>query len=139
MGKVQIPPYVSDWIEIYLRNKPLLVRGFWASFFAYQAFIAHKTFSKKSVKPATTVTTPSDDTDAKLAKGSKKGKKKRISGDVDAVFLARFSRIFKIIVPSFACKESGLLCLFSGFLLGRTGLSLYVADLDGRIVSALVR
>jgi ATP-binding cassette subfamily D (ALD) long-chain fatty acid import protein len=71
----------------------------------------------------------------------RKGGKKRskVVGEVDSVFVARFSRIFKIIVPGVTSKEFWLLTLFSGFLLGRTGLSLYVAELDGQIVSALVR
>ncbi|RKO97543.1 hypothetical protein CXG81DRAFT_10979 [Caulochytrium protostelioides] len=43
------------------------------------------------------------------------------------------------MIPSVRTKEFGLLSLFSGFLLLRTLLSLYVAQLDGAIVSALVR
>jgi ATP-binding cassette, subfamily D (ALD), peroxisomal long-chain fatty acid import protein len=72
---------------------------------------------------------------------SKKSKRKRkqISGDVDYVFLERFKKLFKIIVPGIRSKESMLLMLFSSFLIGRTALSLFVADLDGRITSALVQ
>ncbi|KAJ3334989.1 hypothetical protein HDU91_002415, partial [Kappamyces sp. JEL0680] len=134
--KVQIPPHIQEWIKVYSQHKGNLARGFWAVAAIYLSWSVKKTFTKKPVK-SSTLAVGADDENAKLA--GKKGKKKRISGDVDAVFLARFQRIFKIIVPSLASKEFGLLCLFSGFLLGRTGLSIYVADLDGRIVSALVR
>ena len=41
---------------------------------------------------------------------------KKVSGEVDAIFLARFKRIFKILVPSVKSKEFWLLGLFSGFL-----------------------
>jgi ATP-binding cassette subfamily D (ALD) long-chain fatty acid import protein len=76
----------------------------------------------------------------------KKGKKPKISGDVDKVFFARFLKLFRIICPP-GSKEFFLLYnlqfnvsgIFSAFLLGRTALSLFVADLDGRITSALVR
>ncbi|KAI8996014.1 ABC transporter transmembrane region 2-domain-containing protein [Gaertneriomyces semiglobifer] len=59
--------------------------------------------------------------------------------DVDALFFKRLARLLKIIIPGVSSKEFWLLNLFSGFLLGRTVLSLYIAELDGRIVSALVR
>ena len=58
---------------------------------------------------------------------------------VDAVFFERLNRILAIVIPSVRSKEATLLLLHSAFLLFRTMLSLYVADLDGRIVSALVR
>ena len=58
---------------------------------------------------------------------------------VDRVFLKRLWRLLKICVPSVRSKEFLLLNLFSGFLVGRTILSLYVAELDGQIVSALVK
>lgn len=59
--------------------------------------------------------------------------------EVDAVFWERLNRIFKIIVPGYASKEFGLLSAFSFFLVFRTMLSVWVAELDGAIVSALVR
>ena len=68
-----------------------------------------------------------------------KASKPSQKGDVDLVFLRRFLKLVKIIIPSVACKEFWLLNLFSGFLFARTLLSLYVAELDGRIVSSLVR
>lgn len=49
------------------------------------------------------------------------------------------NRILKIVIPSARSKEASLLALHSFFLILRTVLSLYVASLDGAIVSALVR
>ena len=43
------------------------------------------------------------------------------------------------MIPSLRSRESALLVGHTVFLVLRTMLSLYVADLDGRIVSALVR
>ncbi|KAJ3129591.1 hypothetical protein HK101_005208 [Irineochytrium annulatum] len=47
-------------------------------------------------------------------------------------------RLLKIIIPGVASKEFLILNLFSGFLVARTFLSIFVAQLDGAIVSALV-
>lgn len=58
---------------------------------------------------------------------------------VDAVFFTRLRRILRIVIPSIRSKEATLLILHSIFLVLRTLLSLYVASLDGAIVSALVR
>ena len=58
---------------------------------------------------------------------------------VDALFFQRLGRLLRIVVPSIHSKEASLLLLHSFFLVLRTVLSLYVASLDGSIVSALVR
>ncbi|CEQ42005.1 SPOSA6832_03783 [Sporobolomyces salmonicolor] len=59
--------------------------------------------------------------------------------EVDALFFQRLTRLLRIVIPSLHSKEASLLLLHSFFLVLRTVLSLYVASLDGRIVSALVR
>ena len=58
---------------------------------------------------------------------------------MDAVFFERLSRILRIVIPSARSKEATLLMIHSLFLVLRTLLSVYVASLDGQIVSALVR
>lgn len=58
---------------------------------------------------------------------------------MDAIFFDRLKRILRIVIPSASSKEASLLLLHSFFLVLRTLLSLYVASLDGSIVSALVR
>ncbi|KPV77782.1 uncharacterized protein RHOBADRAFT_48039 [Rhodotorula graminis WP1] len=69
-----------------------------------------------------------------------RGRKKRGPRvEVDALFFQRLSRLLRIVLPSFRSKEASLLVLHSFFLVMRTLLSLYVASLDGSIVSALVR
>ncbi|GAA6057868.1 hypothetical protein JCM3770_002730 [Rhodotorula araucariae] len=69
-----------------------------------------------------------------------RGKKRRGPRvEVDALFFQRLSRLLRIVLPSFRSKEASLLLLHSFFLVLRTLLSLYVASLDGAIVSALVR
>jgi ATP-binding cassette subfamily D (ALD) long-chain fatty acid import protein len=48
-------------------------------------------------------------------------------------------RLLKIVIPGWRSKEFRLLVSHSVFLVLRTLLSLYVAELDGRLVSNLVR
>lgn len=70
----------------------------------------------------------------------KKGKKGRAPKvEVDAVFFERLRSILRIVIPGARSKEAGLLLMHTAFLVLRTMISLYVAELDGRIVSAFVR
>ncbi|ORX53226.1 hypothetical protein DM01DRAFT_1306277 [Hesseltinella vesiculosa] len=65
--------------------------------------------------------------------------KKKKKADVDMAFLKQLQRLLKIVMPGLASKEFGMLVVHSGFLVFRTILSVYIAYLDGRIVSALVQ
>lgn len=81
--------------------------------------------------------------EAESSAGGGRGRRGRKSRgprvEVDAVFFERLRRILRIVIPGIRSKEAGLLLMHTVFLILRTLLSLYVADLDGRIVSALVR
>ncbi|KAG6844334.1 hypothetical protein H0H87_007692 [Tephrocybe sp. NHM501043] len=65
------------------------------------------------------------------------GKPPRVA--VDALFYQRLSSILRIVIPSMRSKEALLLVMHSSLLIFRTGISLYVAALDGKIVASLVR
>ncbi|KAL1997425.1 hypothetical protein VTN49DRAFT_865 [Thermomyces lanuginosus] len=65
------------------------------------------------------------------------GKKKRV--ELNREFLRNLLRLLRIIIPGPASKEARLLLSHSVFLVLRTVLSIYVAELDGRLVSNLVR
>ncbi|KAJ3340718.1 hypothetical protein HDU93_006388 [Gonapodya sp. JEL0774] len=69
----------------------------------------------------------------------KKGGKETARANIDAEFFARLRKIFRILIPGVASQEFLIFSLYSFFLVFRTYLSVYVAKLDGRIVSALVR
>lgn len=66
--------------------------------------------------------------------------KKKALVAVDRVFIRRLAKLLKIVLPGgIKCKEFWLLCTHSGFLVLRSILSLYVANLDGKLVSMLVK
>ncbi|KAI8880926.1 hypothetical protein K501DRAFT_296162 [Backusella circina FSU 941] len=54
-------------------------------------------------------------------------------------FFRQLYKLLQIAMPGIRSKEFWMLIIHSGFLVFRTVLSVYIAALDGRIVSALVR
>lgn len=54
-------------------------------------------------------------------------------------FVKSLMRLLRIVIPGVRSKEFRLLLSHSVFLVLRTVLSIYVAELDGRLVSYLVR
>ena len=63
--------------------------------------------------------------------------KKRV--EINREFFKNLLRLLKIVIPRWKSKELRLLISHSIFLVIRTLISLYVAELDGRLVSNLVR
>ncbi|CAM0135483.1 unnamed protein product [Umbelopsis sp. WA50703] len=72
-------------------------------------------------------------------KSATKDTKLKDKVEVDMVFFQRLKRLLTIVIPGIRSKELWLLVVHSAFLVFRTILSVYIAALDGRIVSALVR
>ena len=60
-------------------------------------------------------------------------------GTIDKDFVRDLKYLLKIVIPCWRTREIRLIITHSGFLFIRTLLSLYVANLDGKIVSSLVR
>ena len=59
--------------------------------------------------------------------------------ELNREFFRNLLRLLRIVIPSWRCKELRLILSHSIFLVARTLLSLYVAELDGKLVSSLVR
>jgi len=59
--------------------------------------------------------------------------------ELNREFFKNLLRLLKIVIPGWRSKEFRLLISHSIFLVLRTMISLYVAELDGRLVSSLVR
>ncbi|RMZ89653.1 hypothetical protein DV736_g3113, partial [Chaetothyriales sp. CBS 134916] len=65
----------------------------------------------------------------------RKGRRVEINGE----FFRNLLRLLKIVVPGVRSKEFRLIISHSVFLVLRTLLSLYVAELDGKVVGSLVK
>ncbi|KAL8736478.1 MAG: hypothetical protein Q9166_000270 [cf. Caloplaca sp. 2 TL-2023] len=59
--------------------------------------------------------------------------------EINREFFRNLLRLLKIVIPGWKSKELRLLISHSIFLVVRTLISLYVAELDGKLVSSLVR
>lgn len=70
---------------------------------------------------------------------TQQNKQKSKKVEVDMTFFKQLYKLLQIVMPGIRSKEFWLLIIHSGFLVFRTILSVYIASLDGRIVSALVR
>ena len=73
----------------------------------------------------------------KPAGPSPTGARKRV--EVNREFFVNLRRLLKIVIPGWRSKELRLLFSHSIFLGVRTLLSLHIAELDGKLVSSLVR
>eukprot|EP01129_Flabellula_baltica_P003178 TRINITY_DN12998_c0_g1_i1.p1 TRINITY_DN12998_c0_g1~~TRINITY_DN12998_c0_g1_i1.p1 ORF type:complete len:706 (-),score=131.34 TRINITY_DN12998_c0_g1_i1:1041-3158(-) len=64
--------------------------------------------------------------------------KKSSRGNLDATFFKQVKELIRIVIPSSTSNEAIMLYAHTLFLISRTFMSIYVAQLDGRIVSSLV-
>lgn len=71
-----------------------------------------------------------------LQEGKEPKKKKR--GLFDKEFLRQLKPLLEIVLPGLRSKEAFILFVHTAFLVSRTFLSLYIAELDGKITKALV-
>jgi ATP-binding cassette subfamily D (ALD) long-chain fatty acid import protein len=71
-----------------------------------------------------------------VSAGEATGRKKV---ELDREFFKNLLRLLRIVMPGWRSKEFRLLISHSIFLVLRTMISLYVAELDGKLVSSLVR
>lgn len=124
-------PSLKELTAHYVRHRPQIQRLITASFVLYVVGTSYNSF----IRPGS-ATGPSRSS-RRSKKGGVEGRPARV--EVDAVFYARLKRLLRIVIPSIRSKEALLLAMHSAFLVFRTVLSLYVADLDGKIVSSLVR
>ena len=52
--------------------------------------------------------------------------------------MARIKELIKIVVPSYKTKEAFYLVILTGLLVMRTYLSIWLADVNGQVVKAIV-
>ncbi|CAG8706596.1 18859_t:CDS:10, partial [Dentiscutata erythropus] len=116
--------------SIYKNNRTTLGWSIWI-FSVYFLYVRNRSSPKKK-----RITKEREST-AETANEGEKPKSSKV--EVDSVFFERLKKLLRIIIPGIRSKELWLLIIHSFFLVFRTILSVYVAALDGRIVSALIR
>ncbi|KAL8934586.1 MAG: hypothetical protein Q9216_005835 [Gyalolechia sp. 2 TL-2023] len=120
--------------DLYLKNRTKISRAVYLSLFvALIGRIYHAISEQKaSLSQAALQRRPrtaSADGEAKA--------KKRV--EINHEFFRNLLRLLKIVIPGWKSKELRLLVSHTFFLVVRTLISLYVAELDGKLVSSLVR
>ena len=132
---------LSSLTNVYLRNRTRITRTVYLALFAalakrvHNAISEQKAASRQQVELRKRPGTSGLPGEAGDDGGRPRGKKV----EVDRVFFRNLTRLLKIVVPGWRSKEFRLLAGHSIFSVLRTLLSLYVAELDGRLVSSLVR
>src|SRR5690606_26552732 len=94
---------------------------------------AQKAAARKRAEKEAEAASAGTTTKADAAKAGKK------TAELNRECFRNLWKLLKIVIPGIRSKEMRLLVSHSFFLVLRTLVSLYVADLDGKMVSALVR
>ncbi|KAF1808808.1 hypothetical protein P152DRAFT_462207 [Eremomyces bilateralis CBS 781.70] len=119
----------------YLKNRTRISRTVFLTLFIALTYRIRNAISEQkaaSTRPA----------EGSLSAGTGAGageatQRKRV--EINLEFFKNLLRLLKIVIPGWKSKELRLLISHSIFLVLRTLLSLYVAELDGKIVSSIVR
>ncbi|KAF9738033.1 hypothetical protein PMIN04_006457 [Paraphaeosphaeria minitans] len=125
---------VNDFTRIYLQHRTKISRAVYLTLFVAlinrirSAIAEQKAAALRAKALRKTSTAPSE--------GEATGRKKV---ELNREFFRNLLRLLKICIPGWRSKEFRLLISHSVFLVLRTMISLYVAELDGRLVSSLVR
>jgi ATP-binding cassette, subfamily D (ALD), peroxisomal long-chain fatty acid import protein len=129
---------LSDLTSLYLKHRPHISRGVYITLFIALVHRVHNAISEQKaairrqaeIRETSGLKRAENEVDAGQ-------RKKRV--EINLEFFKNLLRLLKIVIPGVKSKEARLLLSHTVFLVLRTLLSLYVASLDGRVVSALVK
>lgn len=130
-----IKEVISVLTDLYLKNRTRVSRAVYLTLFIallgriYHAISEQKAAALQQAELLRRPGTTSKDGDIKT--------RKRV--EINREFFRNLLRLLKIVIPGWKSKELRLLISHSFFLVVRTLISLYVAELDGKLVSSLVR
>ena len=125
---------MNEFTSLYLQHRTRISRAVYLTLFVAlinrvrNAIAEQKAASIRREAQRQTGTGPSE--------GEATGRKKV---ELNREFFKNLLRLLKICIPGWRSKEFRLIISHSVFLVLRTMISLYVAELDGRLVSSLVR
>jgi ATP-binding cassette subfamily D (ALD) long-chain fatty acid import protein len=132
LNTANVKSIVSDLTTLYLQNRTRISRAVYLTLFV--ALINRVRNAIAEQKRAAIQRREAKRTSA--GEGEATGRKKV---ELNREFFKSLLRLLRICVPGWKSKELRLIISHSVFLILRTMISLYVAELDGRLVSSLVR
>lgn len=132
---------VSQLIDLYLKNRSRISRAVYLTLFVALIHRIHNAISEQraaSLHQEEIRLQSAKHGGEGTARGAGEAKsRKRV--ELNREFFRNLLRLLRIVIPGWRSKELRLLISHSFFLVVRTLISLYVADLDGKLVSSLVR
>lgn len=126
---------ISSLTELYLGHRTKISRAVYLTLFVALINRVHNAISEQ--KAAAIPHPQLQRVDASAAESAAAPARRRV--ELNREFLTNLMRLLKIVIPGWRSKELRLVISHSVFLLVRTLISLYVAELDGKLVSSLVR
>jgi ATP-binding cassette subfamily D (ALD) long-chain fatty acid import protein len=133
---------VTRFAQLYLKHRTTISRGVYLAFFLtlakriHNAIAEQKAAASRHQHRGRKQTAAAGKTAAVDAPDEAESRRKV---GLNREFLKNLLRLLRIVIPGWRSKELRLLVSHSIFLILRTLLSVYVAELDGRLVSSLVR
>ena len=131
-----IKQILSSLTSLYLRHRTRISGAVYLALFAALAKRIHNAVSEQKAASQQVELRRKQPGTSSLG-DEEQPRKKRV--EINREFFKHLLRLLKIVIPGWRSKELRLLVSHSVFLVLRTLLSLYVAELDGRLVSNLVR
>ena len=129
---------VSDLTSLYLEHRTTISRGVYVTLFVALIHRVHNAVSEQKAAIRQQAVIREKSGPKTVNDGVDVGhRKKRV--EINREFFKSLLRLLRIVIPGVKSKEARLLLSHTIFLVVRTLLSLYVASLDGRVVSALVK
>lgn len=125
---------VNELTSRYLANRKRITRAVYLTLFVA---LLHRIQSAISEQRAAAKRRAEDRKHGTTSGAGEATSRKKI--EINREFFKNLMRLLKIVIPGFRSKEFRLLISHSVFLILRTLLSVYVAELDGKLVSSLVR
>lgn len=134
LSNASMTSLVNDFTSLYLQNRTRISRAVYLTLFVA---LINRVRNAIAEQKAASIRREAQ---RKSGTGSSEGEataRKKV--ELNREFFKNLLRLLKICIPGWRSKEFRLIISHSIFLVLRTMISLYVAELDGRLVSSLVR
>lgn len=123
---------VKDITRLYLNNRSRVSRAVFLTLFVTLVHRIHSAVAEQ--RAAHQVRSK-----VSLSRGPQNAAGKPRKVELNREFFKNILRLIRIVIPGWKSKEARLLISHSIFLVTRTLLSVYVADLEGKLVGNLIR
>lgn len=130
---------ISNLTTVYLKHRTKISRTVYITLFLALANRLRNAITEQKAASihAAQAHAARTGTTSSSVEASVKSARKRV--ELNSEFFRNLWRLLKIVIPGWKSKELRLIISHSFFLIIRTLISLYVAELDGKLVSSLVR